>query len=60
MAGKESRGVASAFGRSVSRATLYSDAHRRHDSSDTPAVSVFISWLERCGANTITVSPERP
>jgi prephenate dehydrogenase len=57
MAGKESRGVTSASA-DLFRGRPYIFTPSEPAQLHTPAASVFISWVERFGANTVTVSPE--
>lgn len=57
MAGKESRGVTSASAE-LFRGRPYILTPTDESQLRTPAASVFISWVERFGANTVTVSPE--
>jgi prephenate dehydrogenase len=57
MAGKESRGVQSASAE-LFRGRPYILTPTDSAQLSTPMVSVFISWLERFGARTITISAE--
>lgn len=57
MAGKESRGVLSASA-GLFRGRPYILTPTQQSQLDTPRVGDFISWVERCGAHIITVSPE--
>ena len=57
MAGKESRGVASASA-DLFRGRPYVLTPSHVDDLRTPLASGFIKWLERCGAHIVTVSPE--
>jgi prephenate dehydrogenase len=57
MAGKESRGVASASA-DLFRGRPYIFTPSEPAQLHTPAASVFISWVERFGANTVTVTPQ--
>lgn len=58
MAGKESRGVAAASP-DLFRDRPYILTPVEPSALCTPSVSGFIEWLKRCGANTVTVSPEQ-
>jgi len=58
MAGKESRGV-SAASADLFRGRPYILTPSAADSLHTPLASVFRSWVERCGADIVTVSPEQ-
>jgi prephenate dehydrogenase len=57
MAGKESRGVASASA-DLFRGRPYILTPADPAELHTPAASAFISWLKRCGADTVTVSAD--
>jgi prephenate dehydrogenase len=56
MAGKESRGVSSAAA-DLFRNRPYILTPLDPSELDTPIAGVFVEWLKRCGANTVTVSP---
>jgi prephenate dehydrogenase len=58
MAGKESRGVLAASP-DLFRNRPYILTPVETAELDTPVAGVFIEWLKRCGANTVTVSAER-
>jgi prephenate dehydrogenase len=58
MAGKESRGVSAACA-DLFRDRPYILTPVESSGLSTPAVGVFTEWLKRCGANTVTVSPEQ-
>jgi prephenate dehydrogenase len=57
MAGKESRGVSSACA-DLFRGRPYVLTPSAPQDLCTPLIGGFVKWLERCGANIITVSPE--
>ncbi len=57
MAGKESRGVASASA-DLFQGRPYILTPLRDDDLCTPTASVFLEWLKRCGANILSVRPE--